>query len=77
VFSNNCTPLHLFLKKAHLQIVEYFVNHGADVISHDIQGNIPLHYSAYNGHHNIFQYLVNNGADIHERNLDGFYVWIY
>ena len=51
------TPLHLAANKGHLIVVEYLVDHGADILSENINGEIPLHLASRRGHLKVVEFL--------------------
>lgn len=63
------TPLHLSASLGHLSIIDYLVNHGANVNVKDKKHLTPLHLSAHNGHYRIIEYLINHGADVNSKDI--------
>ncbi|XP_077966089.1 poly [ADP-ribose] polymerase tankyrase-2-like [Styela clava] len=58
----NSTPLHLAAGYNNLEVVEYLIEHGADVNAQDKGGLIPLHNASSYGHVEIAAFLIKNGA---------------
>ena len=57
----------------HPALVEYLLDHGADINSRTCDGLTPLHYAAFEGHTDTVQLLIARGADpdlMAEDNLD-------
>ncbi len=64
-------PLMLAIRNGYIEIIELFLEHGADVNAKDSCNNTPLHESVIvNGHIEMVRLLVENGADI---NAVGYY----
>jgi len=66
----NFSYLHDPSEFGHLSIVEYLVNHKADINAKNKDNHTPLHYAAYNGHLSVVEYLVNQKADINAKNVE-------
>ncbi|XP_062578123.1 uncharacterized protein LOC134240021 [Saccostrea cucullata] len=63
--NDNCDPaLHSAASSGHLGIVEYLVEHSANVNLCDIYGHTPLFHASISGHLEILKFLLQNGADI-------------
>jgi ankyrin repeat protein len=58
------TPLHVAAIYGSLPVVQYLVNHGADVKVKTKDNITPLHYAITKENKNIARYLVDKGADI-------------
>jgi len=58
----------LSAQNGHLDIVEFLVNHGADINEKNNKNESSLHLSAQNGHLNLVEFLINHGADINQKN---------
>jgi len=56
------TSLHFAVKNNQPIIVEYLIQHGADMDSKNIENHTPLHYASQNGNQRVADYLVNHGA---------------
>ncbi|KAF6200969.1 hypothetical protein GE061_005416, partial [Apolygus lucorum] len=54
-----------------LDLVEFLVEHGADVNKGDNEGWTPLHATASCGFISIAKYLIENGANVAAVNNDG------
>jgi len=63
------TPLHFAASGGYLSVVEYLVNHKADIYSMDEDMLTPLHYSAINDHLSIFEFLIKQISGFHEGNI--------
>ena len=58
-------PLHLTCCRGHFAIVQYLVNHGANLEATDnSDGMTPLHYACENGHLDVVRYLLTRGANL-------------
>ena len=55
-------------KTGFLDIVQFLINHGADVNAQGLDGFAPLHIAAIHGHLPTVRLLVEHNADIHIRN---------
>ena len=67
----NYTPLHYAAENGHLSVVEYLVNHRADINAYTSRwdpSGTPLHLAATNDHFRVVEYLVNQKADINAKN---------
>jgi len=58
-------------RKRGSRVVQFLVEHGADVTACDRSGLTPLHRAAYSGHVDLAQFLVEHGADTTAQNKDG------
>lgn len=70
----NCCGHSLLIPAAgegHMHIVEYLVNHGADVLAKSACGMTPLMAAAFNGHVDMIKYLLARGVDINAENAGG------
>ena len=63
----NLTPLGYASRNGHLSIVEYLVNHNADINEKDKDNMTPIHLAAQNGHLSVVEYLVNQKVDINSK----------
>lgn len=53
-------------------IVEYFVNNGANINIQDNQGYTPLIYATIEGYEEIVKYLLSKGADVSKKTSSGY-----
>ncbi|KAL7677270.1 hypothetical protein ACOME3_003507 [Neoechinorhynchus agilis] len=66
------TPLFCACAKGYLDIVQYLVDHGADVNSTERSGLSCIHIATTMGHIDIVRYLVEKGADVNQSfSIDG------
>ena len=49
-------------RNGHTDVVEYLLDHGADVDAKGVFGGTGLHWAAINGHRNVVELLVARGA---------------
>lgn len=62
----NYTPLHYAVKSNHLIIVEYLIEHNANIKSKNNIGSTPLHIAAEIGALEIVEYMIKHGSYIDE-----------
>jgi len=67
IFSYSFSPLHFSAQSDHFAVVEFFVNHGADLNAQTsnvdkVFGRTPLLFSVHNDNFCVAQYLVHHGA---------------
>ena len=68
------TPLHLASGKGHTEIVEFLLNHGADIESEIRVGETPLMLAAWyakDGKYETIKALLEHGAKANHKNEDG------
>ena len=70
--TTNTTALQAAASFGHLPIVQYLLQHGADLHKTDNRGLTVLHGAAQNGHIAVVRYLVEQGADKEMDNNNGF-----
>ena len=58
-------------ERGHLSIVEYLINHGADVNKANHWGRTPLSIASENGHLSVAKCLFEHGADVNKADKDG------
>lgn len=77
VDKNGWTPLHSAAKHAHINIMEFLINHGAFVRALTNEGSSPLHYFVRNQIsdpstcHRIITLLIQRGAEVNGQNKYG------
>lgn len=54
-----------------LEVVQFLLEHGADVKTVDSKGYTALHGAAFRGDNEMAKYLLAQGADIHAKTKDG------
>jgi len=68
------TPLHLASGKGHIEIVEFLLNHGADIESEIFDGETPLMLAAQHARHRRYETiktLLEHGAKVNHKDEDG------
>lgn len=67
------SPLHIAVFLKQKEIVDYFINQGADINSVDANGNSILWTAVmkYDGDGYFIETLIGHGADIHRKNNHG------
>jgi hypothetical protein len=65
------TPLHFAARDGVGEMVEFMLDHGADVNAPGEDGWTPLHFAAAHGHTFIVQFLLENGARVDASTSDG------
>ncbi|KAM4030755.1 poly [ADP-ribose] polymerase tankyrase-2 isoform 3-T3 [Anomaloglossus baeobatrachus] len=63
------TPLHFAAGYNRVAVVEYLLQHGADVHAKDKGGLVPLHNACSYGHYEVAELLVKHGAVINVADL--------
>lgn len=63
------TPLHFAAGYNRLAVVEYLLQHGADVQAKDKGGLVPLHNACSYGHYEVTELLVRAGASVNVSDL--------
>jgi len=71
-YKTNISLLHEASRFFNLSIIEYLVNHKADVNAKNDDDYAPLHYAAREGHLSVVKYLVNQKADLNSKNDDDY-----
>ena len=66
------TVLHVAAEKGNLEIVQYLVEHGADVKAKNTYETTVLHYGAGSGNMKLVQWLVKQGADVKAKDKNDF-----
>ena len=69
--SNGNTPLCIAASNNHIDIVEYLINHGADINGLGYRNETPLMKAAMKGNIEIVKLLLSSGANPKIRNIDG------
>ncbi|TNF69350.1 MAG: hypothetical protein EP298_04215 [Gammaproteobacteria bacterium] len=68
---NGQTPLHLAVMFNQLEIINYLLDHDADINARDRYDNTALFYAVLNGHLSIVEQLLWRGAEVNTINQDG------
>lgn len=63
------TPLHFAAGYNRVSVVEYLLQHGADVHAKDKGGLVPLHNACSYGHYEVTELLVKHGASVNVADL--------
>ncbi|XP_006006371.1 poly [ADP-ribose] polymerase tankyrase-2 isoform X1 [Latimeria chalumnae] len=63
------TPLHFAAGYNRVSVVEYLLQHGADVHAKDKGGLVPLHNACSYGHYEVTELLVRHGAVVNVADL--------
>lgn len=63
------TPLHFAAGYNRVAVVEYLLEHGADVHAKDKGGLVPLHNACSYGHYEVTELLVKHGASVNVADL--------
>ncbi|XP_038620066.1 LOW QUALITY PROTEIN: poly [ADP-ribose] polymerase tankyrase-2 [Tachyglossus aculeatus] len=63
------TPLHFAAGYNRVSVVEYLLQHGADVHAKDKGGLVPLHNACSYGHYEVAELLVKHGAIVNVADL--------
>ena len=70
-FYDKVTPLHLASAHGHVKTVRMLIEHGADVMAQNKDGETPLHLSSQEGQVEVTRTLIERGADLLAQNTDG------
>jgi ankyrin repeat protein len=65
------TPLHTAVYGNHLDCVQFFLNHKANIECRDITGQTPLLIGASMGHTRVLGMLIQENADVHAVDEEG------
>jgi ankyrin repeat protein len=65
------TPLHLAAQLGAVEVMEFLIEHGADVNARDGRGLTPLHEAVSNEHLQAAEMLLDRGADANARSEFG------
>uniref|UniRef100_H2ZNF9 Poly [ADP-ribose] polymerase n=1 Tax=Ciona savignyi TaxID=51511 RepID=H2ZNF9_CIOSA len=63
------TPIHFAAGYNRVAVVEYLLQHGADVHAKDKGGLVPLHNACSYGHYEVTELLVKHGASVNVADL--------
>ncbi len=66
-----CTALYWASWKAHINIINLLLDHGANINCQNGIGNTPLLIGAYNGNKEVVELLLERGANPEQKNIDG------
>ncbi|KAL5021726.1 hypothetical protein ScPMuIL_000881 [Solemya velum] len=69
VDGRHSTPLHFAAGYNRVAVVEYFLQHGADVHAKDKGGLVPLHNACSYGHYEVTELLIKHGACVNVADL--------
>lgn len=68
------TPLHSACEKGHVDVVDFLLGHGADVLAKDEEQNSPLHVAVENKQTLVVQMLLEAGNPTNiENSVSSFY----
>jgi hypothetical protein len=70
-FAGQDTPLHLFASRNNMDMVEFLLDHGANLEAQNRQGFTPLAFAVQGNHLKMTEYLLRRGADIHAKSSRG------
>ncbi|KAL3116323.1 hypothetical protein niasHT_002406 [Heterodera trifolii] len=65
------TPVICAASRGHLAIVNFLIEHGADLQHADVEGYNALMWAVLNERTEVARHLVAIGADIHHKDIDG------
>jgi len=68
--TKDSTPLHKAVSLGRSDVVQLFLDHGADVNAVDNTGTTPLHIAACDGSEEICTLLIAYGADVFAKNVN-------
>jgi len=69
VDGRHSTPLHFAAGYNRVSVVEYLLEHGADVHAKDKGGLVPLHNACSYGHYEVTELLIKHGACVNVADL--------
>eukprot|EP00057_Strongylocentrotus_purpuratus_P004871 XP_003729663.1 PREDICTED: ankyrin repeat, PH and SEC7 domain containing protein secG-like [Strongylocentrotus purpuratus] len=64
------TPLNKAAFKGNLDLVQYLISQGAEVIKSGNDGLTPLHYASITGYIDVVKYLIRQGAEVDQGEHD-------
>ena len=63
--------LHEAAEHGRKPVVEWLLDHGAEVNAKDKNGDTPLHFAAFFGHRDVAELLLANQAEINAKDSNG------
>jgi ankyrin repeat protein len=71
-FTSRVTPLHLAVKRGHVDVARFLIEGGADVDAQDMKRLTPLHLALQEGQLEIARFLIDRGADVNAQDICSF-----
>ena len=67
----NNTPIHYAARRGYIELVQFFLEQGADINDVGTEGWTPLHMAGREGHTKIVQLLLERGASVNVKSNQG------